>query len=402
MADSKNFSNFSNLIKPLDENDFFENYYDKKHLHLKSDNINKFEGLFTWESFSSILNMSSIWSSSSLKLVLDKKSIDPEKYCIPSIDREKNEVYQPHPEMVKNFLNKGATLIANDIDTLNTNVSVVANALEEKFSSKTQCNLYFSKQSRQGFDVHFDVHEVFAINLIGDKVWNLYDGRVENPINSDAYNDLDNNYAKDNCGKIIEQVLMKPGDILYIPRGQFHEALASSDHSMHLSFSITHIIGHDVLSILFNEAINEPFFRSNFPMGFEGVDKMKNWLTNFGRNLNTIIDSNTFFDIIKNQSDNYKFNRGNYNFPQDIKISNTQKYKLVDGIKIRKVNDKSILEINKKGIKIPENYVEAISKMKTMKSFTVDELCKIFSSLSEETLTKLIEDLSNMKIILKI
>ena len=34
-------------------------------------------------------------------------------------------------------------------------------------------NYIFSMQSRQGFGLHCDVHDVFAIHFEGKKVWNI-------------------------------------------------------------------------------------------------------------------------------------------------------------------------------------------------------------------------------------
>ena len=44
------------------------------------------------------------------------------------------------------------------------------------------------------------------------------------------------NDKTENPGKIIDQVLLKPGDLLYLPRGQFHDALASKNGAIHIAF----------------------------------------------------------------------------------------------------------------------------------------------------------------------
>ena len=126
-----NLSSFSDLIKPIKEKNFFENFYNKKFLHIKATDSNKFLNIFNWDSFSRILNMTSIWTSSSLQLVLDKNKIEAEDYCYPGIDRDGNEVFQPQPNKIIEYLNKGATLIANEVDTLDFNVGSIANILEQ-------------------------------------------------------------------------------------------------------------------------------------------------------------------------------------------------------------------------------------------------------------------------------
>lgn len=58
---------------------------------------------------------------------------------------------------------------------------------------------------------------------------------------------------------------MTPGDVLYLPRGQYHEALASSDASLHLSFGIGQPTGIDVISRLLRSLPDESLFRENLP-----------------------------------------------------------------------------------------------------------------------------------------
>ena len=58
---------------------------------------------------------------------------------------------------------------------------------------------------------------------------------------------------------------MGPGDLLYLPRGQFHDALASSAASLHVTFSCTQPTGLDLLSRLWDGAVADPLFRAYLP-----------------------------------------------------------------------------------------------------------------------------------------
>ena len=46
-------------------------------------------------------------------------------------------------------------------------------------------------------------------------------------------------------GRVAEEILMRPGDLLYLPRGQFHDALASTDASIHVTLSCAEPNGLD-------------------------------------------------------------------------------------------------------------------------------------------------------------
>ena len=52
-------------------------------------------------------------------------------------------------------------------------------------------------------------------------------------------------------GAKLMDVHMEPGDLLYLPRGQYHDALADEGGTMHIAFGITYPIGMDVMTFLF-------------------------------------------------------------------------------------------------------------------------------------------------------
>ena len=123
---------------------------------------------------------------------------------------------------------------------LSKEIKFLADDLQTITNGKCQANLYFSMQSHQAFAPHYDTHDVFALHCEGEKVWNIYENFEQDPINHPIFkNSLDERTKK--SGKIIDQVLLKPGDLLYLPRGQFHDALASKNGAIHIAFGITYM-----------------------------------------------------------------------------------------------------------------------------------------------------------------
>ena len=55
---------------------------------------------------------------------------------------------------------------------------------------KLQANLYLSSQKRQGFQVHFDTHDVFAVHVMGEKTWMVYEGHSASPIAHPLFENL--------------------------------------------------------------------------------------------------------------------------------------------------------------------------------------------------------------------
>lgn len=58
---------------------------------------------------------------------------------------------------------------------------------------------------------------------------------------------------------------MRPGDVLYLPRGWYHDALATEDASLHLTLSVTPLYGRILFSLLEQAAMQDPAFRAWLP-----------------------------------------------------------------------------------------------------------------------------------------
>jgi ribosomal protein L16 Arg81 hydroxylase len=255
---------FDEIMAPLGAERFFAEYEGKRPLHLKGAG-DKFAEVMTWAKLNDLLGQATIWSQHSLVLVLDKDPIPAARYCTPAQGRDGGQVLRPDPDKVKDFLRRGATLVANDIDHLSAGLTAFADAMERGLGGKVQGNLYLSSRRRQGFGAHCDPHDVYAVHVEGTKTWHVYEGRAQDPIPHPLFKTLGREYHEKAKGAKLMDVPMEPGDLLYLPRGQYHDALADEGGTVHIAFGVTYAIGLDVVSFLFDRAVAEPEFRASLP-----------------------------------------------------------------------------------------------------------------------------------------
>jgi bifunctional lysine-specific demethylase and histidyl-hydroxylase MINA len=255
---------FDAIMAPLGAERFFAEYEGKKPLHLKGA-ADKFAEVMTWARLNDLLGQATIWSQNSLLLVLDKDLVPAARYCAPAIGRDGGQVLRPDPDKVKDFLRRGATLVANDIDHLSAGLTAFAAAMEQALRGKVQGNLYLSSRRRQGFGAHFDTHDVYAVHVEGTKTWHIYEGRAQDPIAHPMFKTLGREHHEKAKGAKLMDVHMEPGDLLYLPRGQYHDALADEGGTVHIAFGITYPIGMDVMTFLFDRVAAEPELRANLP-----------------------------------------------------------------------------------------------------------------------------------------
>lgn len=392
---------FADLIAPISEEEFFAEYHDKKPLHIPAPAPDKLDDVMTWETLSAILNMTAIWSPSNLRLFLDTEAIPVEKYCRPAIDRNHQQTMQPDSERVISWLQRGASIVANDIDTLTPGLAAATNALETRLGAKVQSNLYCSRETHQAFPTHFDTHEVFALHVAGEKVWNIYEGRLENPIANDAYKNVDDAFNEKNRGALKEAITLRPGDVLYIPRGQYHDALASSEGCIHLSLGVTHVIGIDVMTLLFEHALADPAIRSNIPLIGSSDAARKAWVDNLVDQVAKIGKSEAFQSSIAPMHDEFHYHRGGFDLPGDA-LSNDADPRFevsVKNLKIVRQKGKALLESPKGHAPIPDDFVDPVTWIVDMGRFTAGEFADAFPGLDTAARTKLIKDLSSMRVI---
>jgi hypothetical protein len=136
--------------------------------------------------------------------------------------------------------------------------------LGEQFGGKAGANAYCSFKGIQAFASHFDLHEVFVVHLEGQKEWKIYENRAVAPVETLAGEDAQALIDRSK-GAVLMEIMMEPGDLLYIPRGYFHDAIASSDASLHLTFGVAPLNGRILFRMLEQIAVEDSDFRAYLP-----------------------------------------------------------------------------------------------------------------------------------------
>ena len=83
----RSFLDFAELIRPMTPETFFSDYYGRNPCLIEGDG-SLFGTLFGWEDVTQFLEMSSVWSAETLKLVLDERTFDPSEYCRRTTGRD--------------------------------------------------------------------------------------------------------------------------------------------------------------------------------------------------------------------------------------------------------------------------------------------------------------------------
>jgi hypothetical protein len=112
-------------------------------------------------------------------------------------------------------------------------LAVFCRQLEEAIGLPVQANSYFTPRGSQGFGVHHDTHDVLVLQVAGEKRWLLYEPLLELPLKHQRYS-----RSLGDEGEASDEVVLRAGDTLYLPRGWLHQAETSDTDSLHLTIGI--------------------------------------------------------------------------------------------------------------------------------------------------------------------
>lgn len=257
-------SDFESLLSPYPVQQFLDDIRGKQWLLIEG-SPEKVGTMLDWEALNRLMNME-VWNHQNFLLVLDTKSLPAQQYCQQKIDRTGQPQLVPVPARVQQFLDRGASLVLNEVETLDPAIRGLVDAFNEGLGAKCSGNAYISQQNHQAFDSHFDRTDVFALQTLGSKRWRIYEGQLEAPVIHARFTGMPPQEVHRLKGKVEAEIVTKPGDLLYLPRGRFHDALATEGPSIHLSFAVSEPKGLDFLQIVMDEAVGDPVFREDLPL----------------------------------------------------------------------------------------------------------------------------------------
>ena len=302
------------LLAPITPESFFAEYFDRKPLHVPG-GAAKFAQVLSWRQINRLLDMTHVWSEQSLKMVLDSAPVPAAQYSTRATSREGQPVLQPDAAKMADWIRRGASLVLNDVDSLTPGLAAVSEALEGAGLGKSQANVYISWNAHKAFASHYDTHDVWAVQVEGEKTWYIWEGRAEWPISHPAFRGQPQAHHDAAKGKLLATIVLKPGDLLYLPRGWYHDAMTLSEASVHVAYGVHAPLGMDFLNILVERVLYDVEFRKPLPRQ-DGTAAAKFALTSraalLGQRLGDLCRDPKVMGVLESFVAGYRFQRGGH------------------------------------------------------------------------------------------
>jgi hypothetical protein len=219
-----------------------------------------------------------------------------------------------NPAKVKALMGLGASLVANQLHRVCPEVGTVVNMLEREFAARVVANVYCSFKGVQAFQTHYDLHDVFAFQAEGEKTWRVYESRADAPVAPLPPGDEIEKWLTESRGRLLFEALMKPGDILYLPRGQYHDALTGAQASLHVTFGVAPATGLALFKLLESALTRESAFRAYLPDARSEAE-LRERLAILADRTRTVITSPAFAIDVQNAQRGLARAGANYELP---------------------------------------------------------------------------------------
>jgi hypothetical protein len=155
-------------------------------------------------------------------------------------------------------LREGATLSMNFVDRVYAPLRTMVQGLEAALRVPVWANLYASWRVTPAFDLHWDDHDAFILQVSGEKHWQVYGPTRRFPIQ-------DSVGAAPPCTQAVWEGVLRAGDCLYLPRGWWHKATPVDVPTLHLTVGFKNITGIDFCQWLLGCLRSEECLRMDLP-----------------------------------------------------------------------------------------------------------------------------------------
>jgi ribosomal protein L16 Arg81 hydroxylase len=324
--------------------------------------------------------------------------VQPPAFCELAPGRDGGTVLRPDARKVKQLLARGATLVLNDIDQLTPELSAASQTLEAELGGKVQANLYLSSKRKQAFRAHFDYHDVFAVHVMGEKTWMVFEGRADHPIKHPMFEGRTREQHEAAKGELWREVRLKPGDLLYLPRGQYHYALADDGACAHIAFGVTYPIGMDVVSYGFERVVAHRVGRANLPRERAALKaRLKEIADALAASLT---DEQAVDDVLRFMA-GYRWPRESYDLPE--LVESAEELFQVRGTGLRLVSQGGrhglVKEGSRQAVEVPAAIQPHLAWVLQKRRFSRKELLGAFPAETPVKLDQLLVDLDRMAVI---
>ena len=267
------------------------------------------------------------------------------------------------------YLRNGATLVRNRISN-----EPIIDSISRQISNFAEAHSitggYAAFSSKSSYKAHWDTRDVYAVQLLGRKRWILKAPNFASPLFMQQTKDFPN---IEGPKEIYMDIILEAGDILYIPRGWWHDPLPLDEETFHIAVATFAPTGYEYIKWLLNKVPDILGSRSNLKCYDDDINNLDEISKEF---TNMILNKNNYDDFLMSH---YAEQRIKTKISLDF-LGNAKKNYLEDDV-ILKLNSNNIYLfkdnkyiINGNAIQVDDSSKDIISKLFKYERMSVSDI----------------------------
>jgi hypothetical protein len=248
-------------IEPVEEREFLADFWERRPLVVPRDEPGRYDDLLTAEEVERLLESGGL-RFPAFRVVRADEKLKPPDYLVDVSWRPVPFGGMADVAKVAAEFDRGSTLVLQGLHHWWPALAAFCRSLEASLGHPSQCNAYYTPRSAQGLPVHHDTHDVFSLQVSGEKRWLVYEPVWELPLKDQRYKE-----AMGSPGEPVLDVTLAPGDALYLPRGWLHAATTSETDSLHLTIGVNVYTWLDAFRAALDSCASDVEFRRSAESG---------------------------------------------------------------------------------------------------------------------------------------
>jgi ribosomal protein L16 Arg81 hydroxylase len=246
-------STLAELVAPLSEAEFLSLLADRKLSLLRGTNADRYTGLLNWALLRGMLEHGLHPNDLvHLRLSRDSVTVPLERWFKdgPAGPSSKVDVAK-----VEAYLAEGFNLCITSIDDHAPHLTALCNDIRARSFEQIKLGVIVTTGKIGAFKIHYDPEDLIILQVEGSKRWKIYGPAVSYPVIGMPLQTPPQEEAP-----IFDEVL-HPGDLLFLPGGNWHRCENGPGRSIHLGFFFQPPTGWHFVKAFMSDLVADETFR---------------------------------------------------------------------------------------------------------------------------------------------
>ena len=268
-------ADFDALVHPATRAEFLAHFEAKTPFYIQATDPDRARYLLPSRRIDELITSGVMWPDR-LRVMRDGRDLPEAFYTI------KERMRPVNPVGLGQLMRQGASIVLKQLGTIVSEIGDLEQMLQRELQVDGWTNAYLSYAQGGALNRHYDDHDVLVVQVDGRKRWRLFGQTEVTPLRPPADRDP-------RPDQVVDEHSLGPGDVLFVPRGVWHQAELQSAASVHLTIAMRGYTGVRLVETLAAKSEGDELFRRYAPRtgGAEAVDL---WEQDLKARLHALID----------------------------------------------------------------------------------------------------------------